>query len=126
MTKPNMDAGTALRKYVEQDGDLLKGMVKAFAEALMGAEADSICGASYGERSDERVNHRNGYRQRDWETRSGSIELEIPRLREGSYFPHWLLEPRKRAERALAQVVVESYVRGVSTRRVDGLVSRWA
>jgi putative transposase len=122
MTKANMNPVTALRKYVEQDGDLLKGMVKAFADALMGAEADSLCGASYGERTDERVNCRNGYRQRDWDTRAGTVELDIPRLREGSYFPGWLLEPRKRGERALAQVVVECYVRGVSTRRVDGLV----
>jgi len=125
MTKPNMDSGTALRKFVEQqDGDLLRGMVKAFAEAIMGAEADALCGAGYRERSEERVNQRNGYRQREWDTRSGTVELDIPRLREGSYFPHWLLEPRKRAERALAQVVVESYVRGVSTRRVDGLVKQ--
>ena len=122
MTKPNMNPITALRKYAEGDGDLLKGMVKAFADALMSAEADSLCGASHGERSEERVNQRNGYRQRDWDTRAGTIELDIPRLRHGSYFPGWLLEPRKRAERALAQVVVECYVRGVSTRRVDGLV----
>lgn len=122
MTKSNMDPVTALRKYVEQDSDLLKGMVKAFAEAIMGAETDAMCGAGFGERSEERVNHRNGYRQRDWDTRAGTIELDIPRLRQGSYFPDWLLQPRKRAERALAQVVVECYVRGVSTRRVDGLV----
>ncbi len=122
MTKSNMNAMTALRKYVENDEDLLRGMVKAFAEAVMSAEADGVCGASFGERSDERVNRRNGYRQRDWDTRAGTVELDIPRLREGSYYPSWLLEPRKRAERALAQVIVECYVRGVSTRRVDGLV----
>jgi len=122
MTKANMNAATTLRKYFEQDGDLLQGMVKAFADALMSAEADGLCGASLGERSEERVNRRNGYRQRDWDTRAGTVELDIPKLREGSYFPNWLLEPRKRAERALAQVVVECYVRGVSTRRVDGLV----
>ncbi len=122
MTKPNMDPVSVVRKYVEQDGDLLKSMVKAFADALMSAEADMLCGAAHGERSDERVNRRNGYRQREWDTRAGTVELEIPRLREGSYFPGWLLEPRRRAERSLAQVVVECYVRGVSTRRVDGLV----
>lgn len=122
MTKSNMNPVIALRKYVENDEDLLRGMVKAFAEAVMSAEADGVCGASLGERSDERVNRRNGYRQRDWDTRAGTVELDIPRLREGSYYPSWLLEPRKRAERALAQVVVECYVRGVSTRRVDGVV----
>jgi len=97
-------------------------MVKSFAEMLMWAEADNRCGALYGERSVGRVNHRNGYRERQWDTRVGSIELSIPRLRKGSYFPEWLLCARKRAERALMQVVVEAYVKGVSTRRVDGLV----
>jgi putative transposase len=97
-------------------------MVKVFAERLMAEEADAICGAGYGERSDERVNRRNGYRGRAWDTRAGTIELALPKLREGSYFPDWLLEPRRRAERAFVQVVAECYVRGVSTRRVEGLV----
>lgn len=122
MTKSNMNPVTALRKYVENDEDLLRGMVKAFAEAVMSAEADGLCGASFGERSDECTNRRNGYRLRDWNTRAGTVALDVPRLREGSNYPSWLLEPRKRAERALAQVVVECYVRGVSTRKVDGLV----
>ncbi len=77
---------------------------------------------SYGERSESRENRRNGYRMRDWNTRVGSINLAIPKLRQGSYFPEWLLEPRRRAEKALAQVVAEAHVRGVSTRRVEGLV----
>jgi len=98
-------------------------MVKLFCEQLMGAQADAICGADYGERSAERVNRRNGYRERAWDTRAGTIELAVPKLREGSYFPEWLLEPRRRAERALVQVVAECYVRGVSTRRVEGLVA---
>jgi putative transposase len=97
-------------------------MVKSFAEALMGAECDVICGAAYGERSPERVNRRNGYRERAWDTRAGTVALEIPKLRQGAYFPGWLLEPRRRAERALVQVVAACYLAGVSTRRVDGLV----
>ena len=119
----NMDPLAWLRKHLDEDGsDLLKEMVRAFAERLMSAEADALCGAGFGEVSPERVNSRNGYRPRDFDTRVGSIELAIPRLRQGSYFPDWLLEPRRRAERALTQVVAECYVRGVSTRRVEGLV----
>jgi transposase-like protein len=97
-------------------------MVRTFVQALMSAEADAICGAPYGERSEERTNRRNGYRERDFDTRTGTMELQIPKLRSGSYFPDWLVERRRRAERALVQVVAECYVRGVSTRRVDGLV----
>jgi hypothetical protein len=78
--------------------DLLRTMIKQFPEALMSAEADAVCGAGYRERSSERVNSRNGYRLRDWDTRAGSIELAIPKLRSGSYFPEWLLERRRRAE----------------------------
>jgi len=88
----------------------------------MGAEADALCGAGYRERSGERVNRRNGYRVRRWDMRVGSIDLRIPKLREGSYFPDWLLDARTRAERAFIQVVAEAYVKGVSTRRVAGLV----
>jgi len=112
-----------LRKQIEAgDRDLLAEMVKVVVEALMGAEADSLCGAPFGVSSPERVNRRNGYRLRRWDTRVGSIELAIPKLRKGSYFPGWLLEPRRRSERALVQVVTECYLRGVSTRRVEGLV----
>jgi len=81
-----------------------------------------MCGAGYGERSAERVNSRNGYRTRPWDTRVGTIALDIPKLRQGSYFPSWLLEPRRRAEQALVSVVVEAYVQGVSTRKVEDLV----
>ncbi|MGH2728289.1 MAG: IS256 family transposase, partial [Actinomycetota bacterium] len=118
-----MDPVAWLRKHLEQaDTDLLREMVRTFVQALMSAEADAICGAPYGERSAERTNRRNGYRERDFDTRTGTMELQIPKLRSGSYFPDWLLERRRRAERALVQVVAECYVRGVSTRRVDGLV----
>lgn len=114
-----------LRKHLDEAGpDLLREMLKAMVETLMGAEADGVCGAEYGEVSPERVNSRNGYRERRWDTRVGSISLAIPKLRKGSYFPDWLLEPRRRAERSLIQVVTEAYVRGVSTRRVDGLVKQ--
>src|ERR671918_2916927 len=85
--------------------DLLRAMVKDFAEVLMGAEADSLCGAPYGERSPERVTKRNGYRERAWDTRVGSIELAVPKLREGSYFPDWLLQPRRRAGQAVVSGV---------------------
>jgi transposase-like protein len=102
--------------------DLLRGMVKSFAEALMGAEAEAVCGAGYGERSGERTNTRNGYRTRQWDTRAGGIELSIPKLRQGSYFPDWLLERRRRAEAALVSVVATSYLLGVSTRRMEKLV----
>jgi len=101
--------------------DLLRAMVKTFAEALMGAEADAICGAPYGQPSEERVNYRNGYRDRRWDTRAGTIELAIPKLRAGSYFPDWLLERRRRSEQALISVVATSYLLGVSTRRVEKL-----
>jgi len=115
----------SFRKQLDgADVDLLREMVQVFAEQLMGADADSICGADYGERSPERVNRRNGYRERAWDTRAGTIALQVPKLREGTYFPEWLLEPRRRAERAFVQVVAECYVRGVSTRRVEGLVAQ--
>jgi len=101
--------------------DLLRAMVQAFAEALMGADADALCGAPYGQPSADRVNYRNGYRQRRWDTRAGTIDLAIPKLRAGSYFPEWLLERKRRAEQALISVVATSYVLGVSTRRVEKL-----
>ena len=93
--------------------DLLRAMVQTFAEALMGADADALCGAPHGQPSAERVNYRNGYRQRRWDTRAGTIDLAIPRLRAGSYFPEWLLERRRRSEQALISVVATSYLLGV-------------
>ncbi|MFV1963380.1 MAG: IS256 family transposase [Acidimicrobiia bacterium] len=119
----SMDALVWLRKQLEtDDNDLLREMVARFAEELMSADADAACGASYGEVSADRVNLRNGYRTRRWDTRVGTIDLRIPKLRAGSYFPEWLLDARTRSERAFIQVVAEAYVRGVSTRRVEGLV----
>jgi len=102
--------------------DLLRDMIKTFAEALMGADPDAVCGAEYRARSAERTNSRNGYRARGWDTRAGSIEVAIPRLRAGSYFPDWLLERRRRAAQALVTVVATAYLLGVSTRRMERLV----
>jgi putative transposase len=118
-----MDARTWIRKQVEAaDPDLLREMISTVADALMNAEVDALCGAGYGERTAARTNSRSGYRERSWDTRAGRIiDLSIPKMRTGSYFPDWLLE-RRRAERPLVQVIAECYVRGVSTRRADGLV----
>ncbi|MFC8043333.1 IS256 family transposase [Nocardia sp. NPDC057353] len=102
--------------------DLLRSMLSTFIQTVMSAEADAVCGAGYGQRSDERVNHRNGYRHRDFDTRVGTIDVAVPKLRTGSYFPDWLLERRKRAERALTSVVATCYLLGVSTRRMEKLV----
>lgn len=118
-----MDALDWLRNNLDAEGsDLLREMVRTFAERLMAAEVEALCNAGYGEVTPERTNSRNGYRARTLDTRVGSMELAIPKLREGSYYSGWLLEPRRRAERALVAVVAECYVRGVSTRRVEGLV----
>jgi putative transposase len=126
MTAPkSVDPAGFLREQVESASpDLLRQMVKTFADALMSADADAVCGAEYGQRSDDRVNSRNGYRSREWDTRAGTVELAIPKLRTGSYFPDWLLQHRRRAEQALVSVVATSYLLGVSTRRVEKLVEQ--
>src|SRR6201998_4127616 len=100
--------------------DVLRAMVREFAQRMMDAEVEVRCGAGYGEVSPDRVNSRNGYRAREWDTRAGTVELAIPRLRHGSYFPSFL-EHRRRAEKALASVIATSYLLGVSTRRVEKL-----
>jgi len=111
-----------IRKIAEGAGsDLLRELVQLTVQQLMSAEADSACGAPYGAPHPERVNQRNGYRSRRWDTRVGSIDLQIPKLRSGSYYPGWLLEPRTRSEKALTAVVAEAYLSGVSTRRVEDL-----
>jgi transposase-like protein len=120
-----LDAAGWLRNHLDGDDgdtDLARAMLQAFAEALMSAEASMLCQAGYGERTEERVNSRNGYRDRRWDTRVGTIDLNVPKLREGSYFPAWLLTHRRRAEQALASVIAQAYVEGVSTRRVEDLV----
>jgi transposase-like protein len=119
----SIDAIEWLRKQIEDAApDPLKTMLVEMVNLLMNAEVDAVCGAGYGERSGERVNSRNGYRSRTWDTRVGTIGLQIPKLRQGSYFPGWLLEPRRRAEKALTAVVAEAYLLGVSTRKVEDLV----
>src|SRR5512139_75984 len=126
MTAPKSvdPAGFLREQLASASPDLLREMVKTFADALMSAEADAACGAAYGERSDDRINSRNGYRTREWDTRAGTVELAIPKLRAGSYFPDWLLQHRRRAEQALVSVVATSYLLGVSTRRVEKLVEQ--
>ena len=119
-TMPGM--GVIRKQLVDADGDLLRELVGGVVAALMSAEVDAVCGAEYGERSPDRVNSRNGYRERRWDTRVGTIDLEIPRLRAGTYYPAWLLQPRSRSERALVSVVADLYLAGVSTRRVDKVV----
>jgi transposase-like protein len=113
----------ALIELVEKgaDADLVRQMLAFAAERLMESEVEARTGASHGERSEARLAQRNGYRERAWETRAGRIDLEIPRLRKGSYFPSFL-EPRRTAEKALTAVIQEAYVHGVSTRAVDDLV----
>jgi hypothetical protein len=102
--------------------DLLRQMLTTFMNTLMSAKADAVCGAPYGESSPERTNVRNGYRHREFDIRAGTLEVAIPKLREGSYFPDWPLERRRRAERALTIVVATCYLLGVSTRRMEKLV----
>ncbi len=122
MTKDSMDVLELLRKRGEDvDMDFLREAVRVLAQAIMEAEVSAQIGADHGERSQSRLTHRNGYRSRGWDTRTGSIELQIPRLRQGSYFPS-LLEPRRRSERALLAVIQQAYIEGVSTRRVDDLI----
>jgi len=111
-----------LRKSEAEPGaDFLRDGIETLAQALMEAEVEELVGAGRHERTPERKGHRNGYREREWDTRVGTVELSVPRVREGGYFPS-LLEPRRRAERALVAVVQEAYVQGVSTRKVDDLV----
>jgi putative transposase len=113
----------ALADLVEKgaDSDLLRDMIQYVAQRLMEFDTEGLCAAAYGERSPERANSRNGYRERLWETRAGAVDLKIPKLRKGSYFPGFL-EPRRTGEKALAAVIQEAYIQGVSTRSVDELV----
>src|SRR5205809_7862683 len=119
MTDEIMSLRTLLEK--SSDADLLREMVGFAAQRLMALEVESVTGAAHGERSPDRINHRNGYRDRMWETRAGAVQLPIPKVSKSSYFPAFL-EPRRMAEKALTAVIQEAYVHGVSTRSVDELV----
>ena len=124
MTAPaSIDPELFLHEQLAQASpDLMREMLSTFINALLSAQADQVCGAPYGARSADRVNSRNGYRHRDLDTRTGTIDVAIPKLREGSFFPEWLLERHRRAEAALTTVVATCYLLGVSTRRMDKLV----
>src|SRR5579885_2223122 len=117
------DAMMNLQSLVEKTpaADFLREMIGFAAQRLMELEVEGLTGAAHGERSPERLNQRNGYRDRAWETRVGTVDLRIPKLRKGSYFPAFL-EPRRMAEKALSAVIQEAYVQGISTRSVDDLV----
>ena len=119
MTEDNMDVQALLGKSA--DADFLREMIGFAAQRLMDLEVGGLTGAGYGEKNPERLAQRNGYRERDWETRAGTVELRIPKLRKGSYFPGFL-EPRRLAEKALTAVIQEAYIQGISTRSVDDLV----
>ena len=121
--KPSIDPAEFLHEHLAQASpDLLRELMGGFINTLLSADADSVCGASYGVRDEGRTNRRNGYRHRDLDTRVGTLDVAVPKLREGSYFPEWLLERRRRAEGALTSVVATCYLLGVSTRRMDRLV----
>ena len=124
MTAPHIvDPAGALDQALGQASpDLMRSLLQTMVNALLSADADAVCGAEYGEASPERRAQRNGYRHRDLDTRVGTIDVAVPRLRTGSYFPDWLLERRKRAESALITVVADAYLAGVSTRRMDKLI----
>ena len=124
MVKGSMDLLELLRKRgVDGDVDFLREALRVLMDAIMDAEVSARIGAEHGERSPDRLTYRNGYRSRAWDTRVGTMELRIPKLREGSYFPELLPESaRRRSERALLAVIQQAYVEGVSTRRVDDLV----
>src|SRR6187551_2328158 len=120
---PSIDPARFLQEELAQASpDLMRELLGTFINALLSAQADAVCGAEYGTRSEERTNRRNGYRHRDLDTRAGTIDVAIPKVREGTFFPDWLLTRHRRAEAALTTVVATCYLLGVSTRRMDKLV----
>jgi len=124
MTAPHIiDPARMLSEALaESSPDFMRQMLQNIINALLSADADAVCGAEWNRPSPERVNYRNGYRHRDLDTRVGTIDVAVPKLREGTYFPEWLMQRRKRAESALITVVADCYLAGVSTRRMDKLV----
>lgn len=120
---PSIDPARLLEEQLAQASpDLLRELLGTFINTLLSAEAAAVCVAAYATSSPDRTNRRNGYRHRDFDTRAGTLDVAVPKLRQGTYFPEWLLERRKRAERALTSVVATCYLLGVSTRRMDKLV----
>jgi transposase-like protein len=120
---PSIDPDLFLHEHLAQASpDLMRELLATVVNALLSAQADAVCGAEYGTRSPDRTNTGNGYRHRDLDTRAGTLDVAIPKLREGSFFPDWLLERHRRAEAALTTVVATCYLLGVSTRRMDKLV----
>ena len=124
MADATMPGLPAIRNPLVDEPDLLRSLVEQTVNAILSEEADALCGAPYGVRSAERVNSRNGHRERRWDTRAGTIELDSPKLRKGSYFPDWLLDRRRRTEKALVSVVADLYLAGVSTRRVEKAIGQ--
>ncbi|MDN5758238.1 MAG: transposase, partial [Tomitella sp.] len=124
MTAPHIvdPAGLLSQALAEASPDLMRELLQTMINALLSADADAVCGAEWGHRSAERAHYRNGYRHRPLDTRVGTVDVAVPKLRSGTYFPEWLLERRKRAESALITVVADCYLAGVSTRRMDKLV----
>jgi transposase-like protein len=123
MTDLSIDLVEYLDKLsMESDADLLRDSLKMVVQLLMEADVSHQIGAKKYERTPERVNQRNGYRDRVWETRAGEVKLEIPKLRQGTYYPDWLLEPRRPAEKALVNVIQQAYIAGVSTRKMEEVV----
>jgi transposase-like protein len=119
MTATNMDLKALLEKTA--DTDFLREMIGFTAQRLMELEVETLTGAPHSSRTADRLTHRNGYRAREWDTRAGTVELHIPKIRKGSYFPGFV-EPRRMGEKALSAVIQEAYIQGVSTRSVDDLV----
>ena len=120
----SIDPAAYLEELLTQASpDLMRQMLGDFINQILSAQADTVCGADYGATSDNRVNHRNGYRHRPLDTRVGTIDVAVPKLRHGSFFPDWLLERRTRTERALTTVIATCYLKGVSTRRMNDLVA---
>ena len=121
--RTSIEIDSLLREVLDApDSDVLRTLATMVVNELMSRDADQECGAAYGQRTEERKNSRNGYRERRWDTRVGSLDLQIPKLRSGRYFPDWLLNRRTRSEEALISVVTQSDLRGVSTRRVEKLL----
>lgn len=126
MTAPHIvdPAGLLGEALTDASPDLMRHLLETMINALLSADADAVVGAEWGERSPDRATHRNGYRHRDLDTRAGTIDVAVPKLRQGTYFPEWLLERRKRSEAALITVIADCYLAGVSTRRMDKLVKQ--